>query len=189
MWRTLAWGALGGGAVAWIWGAISWGVLPWHHGTFRSFANEDEAVRAFLALSPRSGVYGLPSPPRHGPSASPAERAAADRAAQQRMSQGPIVTAIVRREGFGSVPLAMLRAFIIYAIAAGLLTWLLMQTSGLTYWERAQFAVVVGAAAGAICRLPDWNWHGYSAAYTLVAIADHVIATSLVGLLVARFTE
>jgi hypothetical protein len=122
MWRTLALGAMGGGAVAWVWGAISWGVLPWHHATFLPFTDEDDAARVFLTLSPRSGVYGLPSPPRHRRSDSPAARAAADRAAQQRMSQGPIVTAIVRREGFGSVPLAMLRAFVIHAIAAGLLT-------------------------------------------------------------------
>ena len=31
------------------------------------------------------------------------------------------------------------------------------------------------------CRLPDWNWHGFSARYTAVAIADAAIGWTLVG--------
>jgi hypothetical protein len=61
----LVWSALAGGAVAWSWGAISWGVLPWHHATFVAFADEQEAAWWIIANYPRSGVYGLPAPPRH----------------------------------------------------------------------------------------------------------------------------
>jgi hypothetical protein len=62
-----------------------------------------------------------------------------------------------------------------------------MHTTGLPYWHKARFAMAVGLAAGAICRLPDWNWHGYSASYTLVCLADHAVGGLLVGLAVARF--
>lgn len=47
------------------------------------------------------------------------------------------------------------------------------------------FVAVIGLAAGLICRLPDWNWHGYSAAYTAVCMADHVVGSALVGLALA----
>jgi hypothetical protein len=35
------------------------------------------------------------------------------------MQRRPIVTAVIARDGFGSVPLAVLRAFVIYAMTAG----------------------------------------------------------------------
>jgi hypothetical protein len=182
---TLISGAVAGGAIAWVWGAISWMVLPWHHATFLAFTDEAGIERAILASAPMSGVYGLPAPPRTARDADRAAREAADRMAQQRMIAGPIVTAIVQRNGFGSVPLAMLRAFVIYAVASLVLTWLLLQTSGLSYWQQVGFVAALGLAAGLMCRLPDWNWHGYSTSYTAVNVVDHVIAAFLVGLALA----
>jgi hypothetical protein len=178
-------GAFAGGAVAWLWGALSWGVLPWHHATFRSFADEDAVLGAVAAACPASGVYGLPAPPRHSTDMDKTARAAADRAAQQRMQSGPIVTAIVQRGGFGSVPLALLRAFAIYALTSGVLMWVLRQTAPPAYWHGVAVVTAVGLASGLMCRLTDWNWHGYSTDYTLVNIADHVVGAFLVGLVLA----
>jgi hypothetical protein len=183
---TLLWGALAGGTVTWIWGAISCMVLPWHHKTFRSFSREAEIERAIADNCPSSGVYGLPAPPRHARGTDKAARDEMDRAAQRRMQIGPIVTAIVQRDGFGSVPAAMLRALVIYVVASGLMTWLLLHTSGLSYAEKVLFVGAVGLAAGLICRLPDWNWHGYSTSYTVVAVADHVVGAIIVGLVIGR---
>jgi hypothetical protein len=186
MLTTLLWGAMAGGAIAWMWGAVSWMALPWHHATFLTFTNESEIERAVLAGAPRSGVYGLPAPPRYDSDVDAAARAAADRVAQQRMMTGPIVTAVVQRGGFGSVPLAMARAFAIYATLALVLTWLLLQASGLSYWNKVAFVVGVTLAAGLMCRLTDWNWHGYSTAFTLVQVADHIVSGFLMGLALAR---
>jgi hypothetical protein len=104
------------------------------------------------------------------------------------MKSGPVVTAVVARDGFGSVPAAMARAFVIYAVAAAILAWLLLQTSGLSYWGKVEFATAAGLLAGAICRLPDWNWHGYSTSYTAVCVADHAVGGFLVGLALAMIT-
>ena len=185
MWTTVLYGGLAGGAVAWVWGAISWGVLPWHHATFQAFSGEDDIARAILRACPRPGVYGLPAPPRHSPGADKATRDAADQAAQARMRGGPIITAIIQPTGFGSVPLAMLRAFVIYTAFAAVVTGLLLQTAGLSQSEVA-FAAAVGLAAGLLCRFTDWNWHGYSTSYALVCVADHVIGSALVGLVIAK---
>ena len=186
MLMTLVWCAAAGGAVGWLWGAISWGVLPWHHATFLALADEDEAARWFLANCPRSGVYGLPAPPRHAPGATAEANLSVDRAANARMQSGPIVTAVINRHGFGSVPMAMARAFVIYAATGAVLGWLLHFTNGLTFWERTAFVTGVGVAAGLMCRLSDWNWHGYSTSYTAVWMADHVIGAFLVGLALAK---
>jgi len=182
---TLVWGALVGGAILWIWGAFSWMVLPWHHATFRAFVDEAAVERTVLSAAPGSGVYGMPAPARHDKTMDKAAQAAADRAAQQRMTAGPIVTAIIQREGFGSVPLAMLRAFLIGALVSVLMTWLLLQTDGLSYWQKVGFVSGIGLAAGLICRLPDWNWHGYSTAFTAVQMCDHVAGAFLSGLALA----
>jgi hypothetical protein len=181
---TLAMGALAGGAVLWVWGALSWGVLPWHHATFRRFSNEEDLARAILVHCPRSGVYGLPAA-AHEPGITREQRDARDRAAAERMRAGPVITAIVQRGGFGSVPAAMLRAFAIYALAAAIVTWLLMQTSGLSYWRQTAFVAAIGATAGSLCRLTDWNWHGYAAPYTLINVADHIVGGFLMGLALA----
>ena len=101
------------------------------------------------------------------------------------MQSGPIVTAVVRREGFGSVPLALLRGFAIYALTSAVLMWILQQIPGMAYWHRVTVVTAVGLAAGLLCRLTDWNWHGYSTGYTLVNIADHLVGGSLVGLVLA----
>lgn len=102
------------------------------------------------------------------------------------MVKGPIVTAIVQREGFGSVPLAMLRAFVIYAAASAVMTFVASRTGG-TYWDRVVVVTAIGLAAGLICRMSDWNWHGYSSAYTAVNVVDHVVSACVVGLAVAAF--
>jgi hypothetical protein len=182
---TIVIGALVGGAVAWIWGAISWAVLPWHHATFLRFSAEEEFASAIAAHCPRSGVYGLPAPPRREPGMSEQMRNAADRAAAARMQAGPIVTAIVQRDGFGSVPAAMVRAFVIDAAVAAVITWMLLRIDHRSYADTTLFATAVGGAAALICRVTDWNWHGYSTAYTMVCAADHVVGGFLVGLALA----
>lgn len=185
MLMRLLFAALAGGAIFWVWGAVSWMVLSWHHATFRRFDHEDEVVRTVLAACPQSGIYGLPSP-SNASDGDPESRVARDQTAEGLMKTGPIVTAIVQRSGFGSVPLAMLRAFIIYSAMSAVLMFLLLQTSGDAYWNKVVFVAAVGLAAGLTCRAVDWNWHGYSTAYTLVNIADHVVGAFLVGLALAR---
>jgi hypothetical protein len=185
MWTTIALGAAAGGATAWVWGAISWAVLPWHHATFRGVINEDAFTRAILDACPASGVYGVPAPPKTAPGMTPAARQALDRAAQARMKSGPVVTAIVQRHGFGSVPLAMLRAFIVYALASAVLTSLLLNLTITGTWPRAMAAAGVGLFAGLLCRMTDWNWHGYSTSYALVCVVDHVIGCFLAGAAIA----
>jgi len=179
---AIAFGAFVGGAVNWIWGAISWAVLPWHHATFLRFTHEDAMAAAVLTSCPESGVYGLPSVPRSSPGMSRADREALDRAAQQRMKTGPIITTIVQRTGFGSVPLAMLRAFVIYALASGVMSWLILRVSMTGYVDRTLFVCAITGVAGLLCRMTDWNWHGYSTSYTLVCVADLLVSGILTGL-------
>jgi hypothetical protein len=70
--------------------------------------------------------------------------------------------------------------------AAFLLTWLALQTSGLSYAKRVLFLGVVGLAAGVITELPNWNWWGFSGSYAAVMIADGTLTWLIAGLVIAK---
>ena len=178
---TIALGALVGSLVSWIWGAISWMALPWHHSTFRPFRDEEAVARALEENAPASGIYGIPAQPTYSQTATKGERAAVDRAAQERLKRGPLLFAVVLREGYPPIWRPMLGALLIGAATAAVFTAMLLQAPGLTFAGRVAFVGAGGLAGAMLCRLPDWNWHGFSTHYTAVAIADATIGWTLVG--------
>jgi hypothetical protein len=188
MLTTLLLGAVVGGVVAFVWGAISWMVLPWHHKTFRRFRDADAVARAIVDNAPESGVYGLPGPPVAAPGLTAEQQKAAEAAAWEKMKAGPLVFAVVQRRGFESLARHLLGAFGINVLASLILTRLLLHTTGLTYWDRAAFVGLAALAGAIVCRLSDWNWHGYSRSYTAVELADVAIGWTLVGLVLAALT-
>jgi hypothetical protein len=182
--QTLVFGALVGGMTAFVWGALSWMILPWHHSTFLRFRDEDEVTRVLSDNAPRAGVYGLPAP-RNTAGLNREEKRAAEAADWERMKTGPIVMAIVQHKGYTSLVKPLIGAFVIYAISSLMMTWLLLQVAGLSYFARAAFVAISAMAGAVICRLTDWNWHGYSTAYTAVTVADTLVGWFLVGLTLA----
>src|SRR5262245_33513673 len=185
---TLLLGAAVGGVVAFVWGAISWMVLPWHHRTFRRFRDEEAVLRAIADNAPVTGVYGLPSEPVAEIGMSAEQRQAAEAATWEKMKAGPLVLSVVQRRGFPSLAQPMLGALAINSLASLIFTGLLLQTTGLGYWQRALFVGMAVLAGAIVCRLTDWNLHGYSTSYTAVGVADGFIGWTLVGLALAGLT-
>jgi len=70
--------------------------------------------------------------------------------------------------------------------AAFLLSWLLLQTSGLSYWRRVIFLGAIGLAASVIVDLPNWNWWGFSGTFTAVNLADNALTWIFAGLVMAK---
>ncbi len=116
-------------------------------------------------------MYGIPAP--------------SDADADARMKRGPLILAVVQLRGFGPVGWAMLRAFAIYAVASLILAWLLVHASVSGFLARAAFVCVAALAGTVICRVTDWNWHGYSTSYTVVSVADVAVGWFLTGLAIA----
>lgn len=105
----------------------------------------------------------------------------------EKMQKGPIV--IARRGGFGSFTRGLVIQLLSLMVAAFLLTWLLLQTSGLSYARRVAFLAVAGLAASVIVDLPNWNWWGFSGAYTAVNLADSMMTWLLAGLVIAKISN
>lgn len=175
--KSLVKGALLGGIIVFLWSCVSWMALPWHQTTMHTFQNGDEVAQVLVKNAPASGIYVLPGCNGTQPDE-----------AIKKSSEGPVAFVSLRS---GPKPFdmgqMMFQQLLISILGALCLTWLLMQTRGLTYRQRVQFFVVTALAAGILCHLPNWHWWEFSSEYTLVAMADLIIGWLLAGLILAKF--
>jgi hypothetical protein len=183
--KKLLLGTVLGGLAAFLWSTFSWEVLSWHEKALLAFQDEDAVAAAISSHTTQSGTYLLPGAPM--PEGLTAQQKKDALAAQiEKMQKGPIMFAAVRREGFGSYARGLVIQVLSLFAAAFLLTWLLLQTRGLTYARRVAFLAVVGLAAGVISDLPNWNWWGFSGLYTAVNVADFTLTWLIAGLVIAK---
>lgn len=179
-------GACLGGMVPFVWSVVSWTFVPWHERQYLSFADQNAVAQVLVANAPQPGVYALPYAGPIPAGTSEAEARAVQAAFQERFKSGPIVLAAVRPRGVESVARHWVVAVATPMAVAFLLTWLLLQTTGLSYWWRVAFVVVAALAGASLVHLPYWNWWGFSTAYTAQALADVVEGWFLAGLVIAR---
>lgn len=188
MMRSLVLGTILGGLTAFLWSSVSWEVLGWHEKPLLSFQNDQEVSAVIMSHSVKSGVYLLPGgPPMEGMTSE--QKKAAQAITTEKMQKGPIMFAAVRREGFGSYARGLIIQLVSLMAAAVLLTWLLLQTSGLSYGKRVVFLGVVGLAASVIADIPNWNWWGFSGMYTVVNLVDFTLMWLIAGLVIAKVAK
>ena len=188
MTKSLILGTILGGLMAFVWSSVSWELIGWHEKTMLGFQNEDDVAAVISSHATQDGTYILPSvPPTAG--MTPEQKKSALAAVMQKMQTGPIMVAAVRRGGFGSYSQGLLVQLLSLMAAALLLTWLLLQTSGLSYARRVSFLAIVGLAASVIVDLPNWNWWGFSGAFTAVNLADSTLTWLVAGLVIAKVAK
>jgi hypothetical protein len=188
MTKSLILGTILGGLMAFVWSSVSWELIGWHEKTMLGFQNEDDVAAVISSHATQDGTYILPSvPPTAG--MTPEQKKSALAAVMQKMQTGPIMVAAVRRGGFGSYNRGLIVQLLSLMASAFLLTWLLLQTTGLTYARRVAFLAIVGLAASVIVDLPNWNWWGFSAAYTAVNLADSTLTWLVAGLVIAKVAK
>jgi hypothetical protein len=183
--KSLLLGTILGGVAAFIWSTISWTLLPWHEMPMLHFQNEEEVSAVISSHASDSGIYLLPAGPSQK-GVTDDQKKAAQAALMEKMQKGPVMFAAIRRGGFGSYMRGLLIQFVCLTAAAFLLTWLLLQTHGLSYGRRVLFLGVVGFASSVIVNLPDWNWWGFSGTYTVVNLVDFTLMWLFAGLVIAK---
>ncbi|MGE5196404.1 MAG: hypothetical protein ACM3JI_03635 [Anaerolineae bacterium] len=184
--KSLLMSAVLGGAIVFIWGAISWMVIPWHAPTMLKFHDEETVAGVIKKNAPEDGIYVLPSYPSFKePVAKEAEQKEMAEL-REKMKKGPFIFASVNLHGMDpQSPLLYVRSIIIQMIGAFFVSYLLMHTSGLTYFKRVWFVMITALIAWIICLLPAWNWWGFSTCYVIVALLDLLIGWFLAGLVIA----
>jgi hypothetical protein len=187
--KQLLLGSVLGAIVLFLWSALAWMLIPWPGEPLRSFTNDDAMVAAIKANTPRSGNYLLPNEAKRTPGMTDAQYQKAMQDAMNRMTQGPVVFAAVRLEPFGSMTKPLVIKFITMVVVALLASFLLVQTSGLSYALRVVFLTIIGLIIFGGANLDEWNWWGFSNAYTAMQLGVLVIGWLLAGLVMSIFVR
>lgn len=162
------------------WQSVSWMLLPWHNQTILKFGDEPTVSSAIFLSAQEPGVYMLPCPHRHEPGTTPGEALLEQQRAAEQVYSGPFMFAAVSPKGMKPMALSMGAAVLINIAASFLVALIIMKSRVETFTERLALILLFALAAGVVCHLPYWNWWGFPAAYTGVAIAD-LLAGWLVG--------
>ena len=164
--KKLFLGAVAGGIILFIWSAVSWMALPWHRMTLKHFRNEPE-VSQFIISHAGRGVFYMPTEPA-------------------KMAEGPFVFANIDPQGGRPMGQAMVLSFLIQALGAFFVTFLVCEGNVASYWDRVGCVLVFAIAAGAVCYLPHWNWWRSPTIYTVVNMLDLAVGWFFAGLAIAK---
>lgn len=173
--KSLWLGGVLAGIAAYLWLSMSWMVLPFHMNSFLNFKDEAAVTAAVAANATQSGVYMLPN-------------GHSEAQMKQWMETGPSGLAIIQTGPAGSMPSKLLFQFVSSIVAGLLMAWLLSRTSGLKYWGKVGFVVVIGVVVALLSSVSDWNWWGFSTAYTGIQIIDIIAGWFLGGLVLAKLS-
>jgi hypothetical protein len=178
--------SLVGGLIVFVWGMLSWMVIPWHQHCLKTFTHESAVAEAIRQNAPQSGIYVLPNTCGYSEGTSHSNMSEG----MKMMEEGPFMFASIRTHGVGKMsPKPFIISLIIQVIGALIATWMLAQTTGLTFKRQVGFFAFFGLAVGILGLLPAWNWWGFSTCYVLVGIVETVIGWSLAGLAVAKLLK
>ena len=186
--KKLALGTILGAIVLFIWSALAWMIIPWPGEPLRHFTSEDAIVAAIKANAPRSGNYLIPNEPERLPGMTEEQYQKATKDAEDRMNNGPMVFAVVRLEPM-SMAKAMILGFLTNVIGVFLACILLLQTDRLSYRDRVLFVAGLGLLVFLAGHLDEWNWWGFSNAYTMMQLGALLIGWILAGLVMAKFVR
>jgi hypothetical protein len=187
--RQLVLGTILGAIVLFLWSFVAWMLIPWPGEPLRSFTNEDAVIAAIKANSPRSGNYLLPNEAKRTPGMTDEQYKKAMQDAMNRMAQGPIIFTAIRLEPFGSMIKPLIIKFAALIIMALLASFLLAQTSGLGYGPRVLFLTIIGLIIFGASSFDEWNWWGFSNAYTAMQLGVQLIGWFLAGLVMSIFVR
>lgn len=186
--KQLALGTILGAIVLFVWNALAWMIIPWPGEPLRHFTSEDAIVAAIKANAPRSGNYLIPNEPQRLPGMTEEQYQKAMKDAEDRMNNGPNVFAVVRLEPM-SIGKAMVIGFLTNVIAVLLACILLLQTDRLSYRGRVAFVAGLGLLVFLAGHLDEWNWWGFSNAYTMMTFGAVVIGWIFSGLVMSIFVR
>ena len=163
--------------------------LDGFYGTFENFQNPALVQEALMIGAPKAGIYLLPGCPTKGKSLPPNQAKALIKEAHEKMEKGTFAFVAMRPHGTGPMGPLMVRSLLIQILGAFCLTGLLLLANVRGFIRRMGFVKLFALAAGIITYLPDWNWWGFSVAYTLVGMADLFIGWILAGLVIIKITS
>lgn len=177
-------GGVVGGVVLFFWGFVAHMLLPLGDLGIKSLPNDDALSAAIKQDVRESGLYMLP-----GMDPSQAASAEAMEAYTAKVAKGPSGLMVLFP---GGRDLSLARHLPIELgtnVASSLLAAVLVSQLRPGFLRRVGVVTLVGLLASILTLVPYWNWYGFPADFTLAQIAENVIGSFLVGLVLAAIVR
>jgi hypothetical protein len=157
------------GVIVFAWNMFSWMVLPWHQGTFQEFQNPVSTAQVLQQNAPTSGIYFYPP---------------WDTKPEDMKGKPHILTTIAHEEKQMAVCMAL--GLLIQVLAGLVLTCLVCKANVSTLKDRLKIVCKTVTFAFIVGMLPNWLWWSFPIQFTLMGLADLVIAWTVAGLWIAK---
>ena len=151
----------------------------------------EDTVRAGLHTSLHDpGLYFFPAPDMSAGRTKEKEKA--DEAAYlEKYRSGPSGILVYHPDGEElNFPKLMVHQFLFGLAGSFVIAWILALTAGsTTFGSRACLVLLIALFGGIVYSLPEWNWYGYPASYTIASIASMLVSWGIAGLAMAAIVK
>lgn len=164
--RNIVLAGIFGAVILFVWNSFSWMVLPWHAQILHQFANESVVSKVIKDNVNKSGIY-------------------LSEYNTQSLDNSPQVFSVVSFHTKGGMQAQLMIYFVIEAIAAFLVAFMVILLNSKYYFVRLGFILLFALTAAIFCQLPYWIWWHFPSNFILVTFLDTLIAWFLAGTLMA----
>ncbi len=174
--------AMVGTLILFAWNMVSWLVLPFHSNSLRNIPDSALDVMVLKEHLKEDGVYHYPGLPEDSSSESWAVM-------EEKVKTGPRITLMVYKSGETSLfsPISFLVGLVFNSLSVLLLMFILSNMSNRGRWRVVTVSIAVGLFVSFIKDFPQMVWYLFPLPYTLVEVADTLVATLLLGLFLGHF--
>ena len=172
-----------GTVLAFGWGAVSW-TSGMYDFAFKPLPDGAAVAAGIESAVTADGAYLYPAPPAAS-GLSPQQAAIANEAYVAEHRRGPLLMALVRREGVDPLsPTVLARGFVIELFGTGLLAAIIAVACkfGARTQDRLALAVAVPAFAMLSSHAVTWNFFHLPDLYSIVLFVDGMAAWTLAGI-------
>jgi hypothetical protein len=154
---------------------------------------EDTVLAGLRTSLHEPGFYYFPAPDMSAGRTK--EQVKADEAAYlERNRRGPSGILVYRpgSEGGEELRFGKLMAYqFLFGLAGSfIIAWILALTAGsTTFGSRAWLVLLIALFGGIVYALPEWNWYGSPASYTIASIASMLVSWGIAGLAMAAIVK
>lgn len=151
----------------------------------------EDTVRAGLRTSLHDpGLYFFPAPDMSA-GRTKEEMKAGEAAYLEKYRSGPSGILVYHPGGealnFGKL---MIYQFLFGLAGSFVIAWILALTAGsTTFGSRACLVLLITLFGGIVYSLPEWNWYGYPASYTIASISGMLVSWGIAGLAMAAIVK
>jgi hypothetical protein len=156
----------------------------------KALPGEDTVLAGLRASLHEPGLYYFPAPDM-SPGRTKEEMKAGQAAYLERFRRGPSGILVYQPGGEGlNFGKLMVRQFLFGLAGAFVVAWILALTAGTTsYGSRVLLVLLVTLFGGVVYALPEWNWYGFPASYTIASIASFLVSWGIGGLAMAAIVK